>query len=161
MRALVLTTAAPNVAKDGYVRARGTLTRVDGDYAIEATHVEAIHRPGAQAAVLEKALDDPRTEVLETITVTAEVREVLAPQAFWIAGRGDDGVVVVSRHRPDVDERDVVQVTGTVRRFDPSVILSEADVVLRSDVAEEVRRRVEENVVFVAESMTLVNLDEH
>lgn len=51
--------------------------------------------------------------------------------------------------------------TGTIRQFDPSVIQSEAGIVLRSDIADQVAERVEDGdgVVFVADYIILANVD--
>jgi hypothetical protein len=56
----------------------------------------------------------------EQVTVSAEVEEVLTPQSFRLDGGdwGDESLLVVSAEQAtDVQEDDVVQVTGTVRQF--------------------------------------------
>lgn len=56
----------------------------------------------------------------EEVTVSAEVEEVLSPQSFRLDGGdwGDESLLVVSAQQAkDLQEDDVVQVTGTVREF--------------------------------------------
>lgn len=56
----------------------------------------------------------------EQVTVSAEVEEVLSPQSFRLDGGdwGDESLLVVSAPRAkDLQDDDVVQVTGTVREF--------------------------------------------
>lgn len=135
------------------------LATYEDEYIVRAETVTAIDKPGAAAAALEKALDDPETEVLETLTLSARVRDVMAPQVFWIGGPRGEGVAVVTQLRPDIDAGDVVEITGTVRSFDPEVIQREAGITLRSDVADELRRRLREDVVFVADYVQLANTE--
>ncbi len=56
----------------------------------------------------------------DRVTISAEVEEVLTPQSFRLDGGdwGDESLLVVSAAQaPDLQEDDVVQVTGTVRQF--------------------------------------------
>lgn len=176
---LVLPDHAPEVDEGDFVRARGDLVRLavdnlgddevnrygddvlgtyDGQYIVRAESVEAIDAPGREAKVLEEALDNPATEIRETLTLSARVQEVESPQLLWIGGTADDGVPVVTENRPEVDTGDVVEMTGTIMRFDPAVIQQETGITLRSDVAEELSARLADDVVFVADYLTLANV---
>ena len=176
---LVLPDTPPEVDEGDFVRVRGDLLRLavdelgddemnryggdalstyDGKYILRAESVEAIEVPGREASVLESALDDPETAIRETLTLSARVQEVLSPQVLWIAGTGGDGVPVVTENRPAVDAGDVVEMTGTIMRFDPAAIQQESGIALRSDVAEELSERLVEDVVFVADYLTLANV---
>lgn len=55
----------------------------------------------------------------ETVTISAEVTDVLSPRAFVLNGRGwgDDSVIVLSAEDTFLAEENVVQVTGTVGTF--------------------------------------------
>lgn len=176
---LVLPESPTEVEEGDFVRVRGALARLavdelgdeemnrygddvlgtyDGQYIVRATTVEAIDRPGREASVLEDALDDPTTEIRETLTLSARVQEVMSPQVLWIAGTGRDGVAVMTNNRPEVDSGDVVELTGTIMRFDPAAIQQETGITLRSDVAEQLSERLGDDVVFVAEHLTLANV---
>lgn len=52
----------------------------------------------------------------ETVTLSAEVTDVLSPRSFELAGDdwGDDSLLVLTQQQADVQEGDVIQVTGTV-----------------------------------------------
>ncbi|PRX43699.1 hypothetical protein B0I33_114160 [Prauserella shujinwangii] len=55
------------------------------------------------------------------VTLSATVDEVVGPRSFVLGAQdyGDDSVLVLAqRDAPDVQEGNVVQVTGTVREFD-------------------------------------------
>ena len=175
---LVLPDTASEVDEGDFVRVRGTLLRLaadglrdeemdryddalgtyDGQFVMRAEAVEAIEPPGQEASALERALDDPETEIRETLTLSARVQEVMSPQVLWIAGTGSDGVPVVTENRPEVDTGDVVELTGTIMRFDPATIQQETGIALRSDVAEQVSERLASDVVFVADFLTLANV---
>lgn len=174
---LILAAGKTPVQQGGFARVRGTigtlsreklddqlingygedvLSKHEGEVIVRAERVTPVANPGPAADVLERALDDPATEVRETLTFSARVRAVLGPQVFWIAGRGENGVAVITKLRRDISRGDVVAMTGTVRRYDPAQLRG-AGFTLRSDVADEVRKRVDTGVVFVAEQITLVN----
>lgn len=66
-------------------------------------------------AITENYFDDNEF-VGQTVTVSAEVSRVLSPQSFQLAGDdwGDDSLLVVSADNADVQEGEVVEVTGQV-----------------------------------------------
>lgn len=56
----------------------------------------------------------------QTVTISAEVEDVLSPKSFVLNGDdwGDDSVLVLSaQEAQDLQEDDIVQVTGTVKSF--------------------------------------------
>lgn len=175
---LVLGAEAGDVEAGAYARVRGSVTMLDvgdedsplvsrygrdfligfdGEYVVAARTVEVVDRDDGGVAALEAALNDPTAEVRETLTVAATVDEVVSPRVFSV-GRGDAAVVVLAAHRPEIDAGDVVEMTGTVVPFDPPSLASRSGIILRSDVADQVRQRVGDGMVFVAESTTLVNV---
>lgn len=177
---LVLSAEAADVDPGAYARVRGSVTMLnvgdensslvsrygrdfligfDGEYVVTARSVEEVDLDDSGVAALEAALNDPTAEVRQTLTVSARVGEIVSPRVFSI-GQGDAGLLVVAANRPEIETGDVVEITGTVMPFDPPTISSRSGIVLRSDVADQVRQRVGDGMVFVAESTTLVNVED-
>jgi hypothetical protein len=79
--------------------------------------------------------DDAEPFVGTTVTVTGTVDEVADRNAFEIAaeGRGDAGFLVLVAD-PNVALGEVVEVTGTVRRFDPAALSTELDFEIDPDL---------------------------
>ncbi|MUL42627.1 hypothetical protein FZ103_15850 [Streptomonospora sp. PA3] len=65
---------------------------------------------------------DNAIDVGDKVTVSAEVEDVLSNESFRLEGAEDwidgDPLLVISAERSDVEEGDVVRVTGIVRDFD-------------------------------------------
>lgn len=54
----------------------------------------------------------------ETVTISAEIADVLSPSSFTLEAPGlENELLVLSAAPAEVSEGDAVQVTGTVRRF--------------------------------------------
>jgi hypothetical protein len=55
----------------------------------------------------------------QTVTVSAEIEDMLSPKSFVLSGgqQGDDRLLVLTEQPTDLDEGEVVQVTGTVETF--------------------------------------------
>lgn len=176
---LVLTPGGADVDEGAYARVRGTVSMLDladaqssivqqygkdfligfdGEYVVTAETVEAVDRPGSDVSMLRAELEDQR-DLRETLTLSAQVQDVIAPQVFAIEGR-DDSVLVLAHNRPEVDQGDVVEMTGEVMRFDPAEIQSATGIILRSDVADQVRQHAGD-IVFVARQVTVVDLNEN
>lgn len=86
----------------------------------------------------------------ETVIISGEVNRVFSARSFTVGGSdfGQDLLVVSadpiasgSGHTNDVSlgERDIVQVTGTVQRVDPSTFEREVGVAVPEEIATEVR----------------------
>ncbi len=75
---------------------------------------------------------DPARFIGRDVTVTGYVSEVLNPFAFRIAGERIEGpgVLVVSNQPLDLDDDDLVQVTGRARWFHVEEFVQELDVTL-------------------------------
>lgn len=77
------------------------------------------------------AADDVNTYVGQRVTVSAEVNEVLSPNAFTIAGTAGSGgadelLIIMGRADTTVTEESVVAVTGTVQEaFDLTAVETE------------------------------------
>jgi hypothetical protein len=95
--------------------------------------------------------DDAQSFVGQTVTVSADVNEVLAPGVFTIAGTENttmEPLRVVADPATDVEEDVAVQVTGTVMTFDPND-LSEIEGVLGDEFDESVFEDFEESEPFI------------
>lgn len=96
----------------------------------------------------EDLAESPETHVGETVVVSGEVDRIFSPRLFTVGGSdfGQDLLVVstdsiaqVSGRTGDVPlaEQDIVQVTGVVRRLDPSELGAEAGMTVPEAVASE------------------------
>ncbi|NYH52500.1 hypothetical protein HNR06_002089 [Nocardiopsis arvandica] len=90
----------------------------------EGSDVEDVQQDenGGDGAGGDGAGGDGAAEVGSTVTVSAEITEVLSNQSFRLEGASDWGenplLVVSAQENMNVSQGDVVSVTGTVREFD-------------------------------------------
>lgn len=84
-------------------------------------------QPGADApAGGEVGVDDARSFVGQTVTVSADVAEVISPQAFTLAGANEPLLVITKQPDQVVAPDSAVAVTGMVRQaFDIAQVESE------------------------------------
>lgn len=77
------------------------------------TDVEDIQEEGA-AGVDAEIFGDPQSFAGQQVTVSAEISEIIGPNAFTIADENAEPLLVVYDGRPSVNMDTPVQVTGTV-----------------------------------------------
>lgn len=98
--------------------------------------------------------DDAEPFVGAKVTVTGRVDEVEDQNAFEIADEGrDDAGFLVLVANPSVDLNDVVEVTGTVRRFDPVELAADVDFEIDPDLYSPADRQQ----VIVADSVQVID----
>lgn len=98
--------------------------------------------------------DDAQSFVGQTVTVSADVNEVIAPGIFTIAGTENttlEPLRVVADPTTDVTEDAAIAVTGTVYQYDPDE-LAEVEGVLGDDFDPGLFEEVEEGEPYIVAS---------
>jgi hypothetical protein len=107
----------------------------------------------------EAFFEDPEPFLGETVTVSAEVADIVSPQAFEIAGEGGrEPILVVAAPNaiPSISDDSVVKVTGTVRDFALADIEREVGV----DLDDGLFTEYDDDHVIVAKTVTVVDPNE-